>query len=197
LQHINRQVSKDNWNDHCYHEQICSKNDQIRCHGFIRFTIILPANYWENQVIVEYQQRHQEYWGYFLSNSFNIAEQLEYFQNYSDNNTVDDWEDNHFDLRILTRINNTNSQRVNHSHVEGSESIWSRHLGVINQEDVEKVMKIQDLSDFIKELETVKVFLANLGLLIVWRLFFFFYMFCWILINNRTIRVLKYRKLLA
>ena len=38
-------------------------------------------------------------------------------------------------------------------------------------------MKIQDLSDFIDELKTVKLFLANLGLLIFWRLFAFFFMF--------------------
>jgi len=62
---------------------------------------------------------------------------------------------------------------VNHPHIEGSESIWSRHLGVIDQEDVEKVMKIQDLSDFINKLETLKVFLTNLGLWIVWRWFAF------------------------
>ena len=163
LQHINRQESKDNWNDHCYHKQICYKNDQIRCHGFIRFTIILPAYYWENQVIVEYKQRHQEYWGDLLSNSFNIAEQLDDFQNNSYYYAVDNWEDNHFELRILARIDNTNSQRVNHPHIESSESKWSRYLGVIDQEDVEKVMKIQDLSDFINKIEAVKIFLANLG----------------------------------
>jgi len=62
---------------------------------------------------------------------------------------------------------------VNHPHVESSESIWSRHLGVVDQEDVEKVMKIQDLSEFINKFETVKVFLAHLDLLIVLRLFIF------------------------
>jgi len=87
---------------------------------------------------------------------------------------------------------------VNHPHVESSESIRPRHLGVIDQEDVEKVMKVQDLSDFINKIEAVKVFLANLGLLIVWRLFAFFIMFCRLLLfNNRTIRVLIFLRLQA
>jgi len=53
---------------------------------------------------------------------------------------------------------------MNHPHIESSESKWSRHLGVIEQEDVEKVMKIQDLSKFINKIKSVKVFFANLGL---------------------------------
>jgi len=58
---------------------------------------------------------------------------------------------------------------MNHSHVECSESIWPRHFGVVDQEDIEKVMKIQDLSDFVNKLEIIKVFLADLGLLIILR----------------------------
>ena len=82
---------------------------------------------------------------------------------------------------------------MNHPHVECCKSKWSRHLRVVNQEDVEKVMKIQDLPEFVNELEIVKVFVADLGLLIVWRMF----VFCRLLFKNRTIRVLAFLRLLA
>jgi len=86
---------------------------------------------------------------------------------------------------------------VNHPHVESSKSIRSRHLGVVDQENVEKVMKIQDLSKFINKLETVKMFFINLDLLIVWRFIIFFFIFYELLKKNRTIRALYFLRLLA